>query len=646
MSMEKFISVGIAGHVDHGKTTLVRYLTGIDTDRLKEEKQRGMSIEPGVAPLILPSGNRIALVDVPGHSDFLKNTIRGLSSVDMAVLVVAANDGIMPQTKDHLAILNFLRAKGGFIVLSKADVVDRETLELAELEIRAILDGSFLEGKQVIPFSSVDRRGLDQVRLAIENEVNHVHSKSVHGPFRLWIDQLRSFPGFGTVASGTVFSGSIRQDDRVELLPPGKESKVRFIEVHHQRVEQAVAGQRVGLNLQNISLQEISLGMALTAPGVLHPSGLLNSELSLLSTARRSIENRERVKLYIGTFCTTALLVMMQKERLHAGENGLVQFRLEKQVPVFPKDAFVITPMNQQCILGGGQILETTKEKFRARKAMKALSYLQPLQRQDVNSSVSQYFPKFPNRPVSVEEIALATGFPMESIRRVIASKMQNRELIFLEGRGYYDGACYESAKNLLVTVTRNILSGDTFRLAAGSEEIRFQLDPNIDSGVFDRILGELCTEGKLIKTELGYCIPSFVARHALQREQLIEKVVEFAREQGYVTFSAGTFWEIHESSFAYREVEKVLDYLHAQKKLVRVNNDRFLAIEFMQEIKEKVTKLILERGNMALGDCQEIFGFGRTRAVPILDYLDSIGLTCRVGNIRILGPSGLKPKS
>ncbi len=301
-AMNKFITAGIAGHVDHGKTSLVRSLTGIDTDRLKEEKRRGLSIEPSVAPLRLPSGCQLALVDVPGHSDFLKNTIRGLSAVDMAILVVAADDGIMPQTKDHLEVLKFINAKGGFIVLSKADLVDQETIELAEMEIREIVEGSFLEGKPVIPFSALDGRGLQEILQALESHADNIEGKKIEAPFRLWIDQVRSFAGFGTVVSGTVLSGIVRRDDIVQLLPSGKETKIRFIEVHHERVEQAVAGQRVGLNLHSISLEDVRLGMILATPGVLSPSGLLNAELSLLPTARRPILNRQRVKLYVGSY--------------------------------------------------------------------------------------------------------------------------------------------------------------------------------------------------------------------------------------------------------------------------------------------------------------------------------------------------------
>jgi selenocysteine-specific elongation factor len=623
--------------VDHGKTSLVRSLTGIDTDRLKEEKRRGLSIEPSVAPLQLPSGRRLALVDVPGHSDFLKNTIRGLSSIDMAILVVAADDGVMPQTKDHLAVLNFVNAKGGLIVLSKADLVDHETIELAEMEVRDAVEGSFLESKPVIPFSAIDDSGLQEILLAMESEADHVYGKEVQAAFRLWIDQVRSFPGFGTVVSGTVISGSIRRDDTVELLPSAKEAKVRFIEVHHQRVEQAVAGQRVGLNLHNISLQEIRLGTVLATPGLISPAHLLNAKMSLLPAARRPVLNRQRVKLYIGTYCTTALLVMMENERLHPGETGLVQLRLYEPLAFLPRDPFVISLVNLHSVIGGGTILEIPKEKFRAANAEKTLGYLQPLQRDDVKSVISLYLIKYPSRPVTAEEIASATGFHVESIQAAISSKMRTGKLLYMEGRGYFDKGLYKLLKNRLVEIAKDILSREAFKLGISGDEIRFRLMPNLDDALFERILHELRDEGKLIKTDAGYRITNFVARLPPHRERLIEQLVEFAKAQGYKTFSAGTFWKRHGEGISHRDVEKVLDHLHARKKLVRLNDDRFLTVEAMEEIKEKVTELIHRKGKLAIQDSREILGYGRSRAIAVFEYLDAIGLTCRVGDVRVL---------
>lgn len=634
---ETFLTAGVAGHLDHGKTSLVRCLTGVDTDRLKEEKRRGLTIEPGVASLQLPSGRPIALVDVPGHRGFLKNTVRGLSNVDLAVLVVAADDGVMAQTRDHLEVLRFLEAKSGIVVISKADLVDGETLELAEMEIREILDGSFLEGKPLIPFSAAKGTGLDQILHAMESEAGCVEGKTHQAPFRLWVDQVRSFSDFGTVVSGTVLSGCIRRDAEVDLLPSGKQAKVSFIEAHHQRVDQAVAGQRIGVNLQGIASDEVSLGTVVAEPGYLRPARFINAELSLVPTARRPLRNRQRVKLYIGTCCTTALLVMMEADKLHPGQTALVQFRLSNPLAVLPRDPFVISPLNLHSIAGGGRILEIPQEKFRVSKARRTLDYLQPLQQDDVKTILQFYFSKFAGRPVTVEEIACSTGFSAESIQAAIRSRMRKGKLIHLEGRGYFDGNYYARLKGRLVDVTKKILLRDPCMSAASRDEMRLQLDPELDEAPFQLMLSELCAEGKLTKTEAGYRIPNFVVRHPAQLEKLMDKVIEFARSQGYGTFSVGTYWKLHGDGFAFKDVEKIVDRLEAQKKLIRLRDDRFITTEAMQEIQQKVKELILRKGSFSIHDSREILGYGRTRAIAIFDYLDSIGLTRRVGDNHVL---------
>ncbi|MBU1902662.1 MAG: selenocysteine-specific translation elongation factor, partial [Proteobacteria bacterium] len=362
--MDKFVTVGIAGHVDHGKTSLVKAMTGIDTDRLQEEKRRGLSIESGIAPMGLSSGESVALVDVPGHTDFLKNTIRGLSGVDAAVLVVAADDGVMPQTREHIEILRFFGAETGFVVLNKADLVDEETLDLAELEVRELLEGSFLENSPIIPFSAVDRRGLDEIRTEIECLVEASPGKDVQAPFRLWIDQVKSFSGFGTVVSGTVASGKLVVNNPVQILPSGIETRARSLESHHHKINQVAAGQRAGVNLHKISANEVSRGMVLAEPGFITPGYILNVDIQALGSAKSSIKNRQRVKLYLGTSVTNALVVLMDKENLAPGEEGLAQLRLMKPVVAIPGDPFVICPLNIQSIMGGGRALEITWEKY------------------------------------------------------------------------------------------------------------------------------------------------------------------------------------------------------------------------------------------------------------------------------------------
>jgi selenocysteine-specific elongation factor len=635
--VEKHLTIGVAGHVDHGKTALVKCLTGIDTDRLKEEKQRGVSIEPGIALLSLPSGKQLALMDVPGHSDYLKNTIRGLSSVDLAILVVAADDGVMPQTLDHLEVLKVLRAKSGLVVLSKTDLVDEETIELAELEIREAVRGSFLEDKPVIPFSAVIQRGLPDILSALEKETKKAQGKSIKSPFRLWIDQARHFPGFGTVVSGTVQSGIIRQDDTLQLLPGGKETKVRFLEVHHQKVSQAMAGQRVGINLQKVSLQEVSLGMVLSEPGALQPAFFLNAELSLLNKAARPLLDRQRIKLYIGTGLFQAMVIMMNGSRLDPGQTGLVQFRLQEPLAVLPKDPFVISPMNTNTVIGGGIILETTKEKYRLVKTEKMVGYLAPLLQGDQETVIQKWFERFPDRTISVKEMTFKTGFSEESLIKTLTDWAKAGRLIDLGDGKFFPKERCETLKKKLIEEAATIFNRDAFKLSVAAEELRCRLDTFLEDILFESLLQSVIKAGRLIKLDGLYRIPNLSGRLSRKQEKLTERLLDYARNLKYESFSAGYFCKVFQDRLEQKEVQKLLDHLHARKRLIRLNNNRFLTPEALEEIKDKVKEVVQVKGNFSIGDIKEVFGYGRTGGIPILEHLDTIGFTWRIGDVRVL---------
>lgn len=634
---EKYITVGIAGHVDHGKTTIVRCLTGIDTNRLREEKKRRLSIASGIAPLKTSSGIQIALVDVPGHTDFLKNTIRGLSCVDMAILVVAADDGVMPQTREHLSILNFFGVKSGLIVLSKADLVDNETLEMAELEIRNEVEGTFLEQKPIIPFSAYNQIGLQNIKSNIEKEANKIAGKNFASPFRLFIDQVWSFTGLGTVVSGTVLSGTIRKDDSLILLPPGKETRARFLEVHHQKVSHAFAGQRLGLNLHKLSLNEVKRGMVLAKPETVSSDYLFNAELSLLRSSPKSIKSRQRVKLYIGTSVTNALIVIINKKKIRPGQRGLVQFRLIKRIAALPRDPFVICPLNINNVIGGGKILEIAAEKFRAVKAEKTIPYLMALQQSDLKAVIDLFFNKNPIRPVTENEISQNTGFSIEEIEKAIKSKLENGDLYCFEDRGFFGKSHYNALKNRLLEIIKNILLQNPLKKIAISGEIKNLLSPSPDEAIFQRMLEELCRKEKILRINGGFNIPNLSVSLSKEHEKLINMLLDFARNMNFVHFSANTFWKFHQMKFNKNLIQKLLDYLYAQKKLIRLKNRRFLTPQAMEQIKEKIKRVIIKKGGLTLADSKDILGYGRSGGIPVLEYLDEIGFTRRNGNKRVL---------
>ncbi|MBW2345426.1 MAG: selenocysteine-specific translation elongation factor [Deltaproteobacteria bacterium] len=636
--MDKFVTAGIAGHVDHGKTALVRCLTGIDTDRLQEEKRRGLSIESGIAPLELSSGKRIALVDVPGHTDFLKNTIRGLSSVDMAILIVAADDGVMPQTLEHIQILDFFGAKGGFIVLSKADLVDEETRELAEIEIRELIEGTFFEGKPVIPFSAIDRRGLDDIRINIEKAVEKIPDKDIKSPFRLWIDdQVKGFAGFGTVVSGTILSGTLKQDDPLHLLPSGIETRARSLETHHEKGSEAFAGQRAGINLHRVPLKEIKRGMVLAEPGSVNSSYLLNVDLKILKSAIKPVKNRQRMKLYLGTSVTNTLVVIMEKEQLEPGENGLVQFRLMKPVAALPGDTFVICLLNVQTVIGGGKVLEIPREKYRQARASITIPCLKALQEHNLKEFVEHIFKSNFTRLITANELAGNTGFPVTEIEAEIRARVKTGELLSFKGRGVLQRELYQELKEKLLKIVEKILRQNPLKMSATAQETINQLAPSLDEAPFQKMLAELCNEGKLIKSGGCFKISSLSVKLSDERENLINLLLDYAQESGFVPFSAHTFWKLNKRKTNINDIQRLLDYLHTQKRLIRLNNRRFLSPQVMEQIKERVRQVIKKNGRLTIGDCKEVMGYGRTVGVPVLEYLDSIGFTRRQGNERVL---------
>lgn len=516
---EKYVTIGVAGHVDHGKTSLVKCLTGTDTDRLHEEKRRGLSIESGIAPFRSNVSNmQIAFVDVPGHTDFLKNTIRGLSGVDMAILVVAADDGLMPQTLAHLRILNFFDVKNGFIVLSKSDLADDKILYLAELEIREAVEGTFLDEKPVIAFSMTDKKGLLEIEKCIVETAKKITIKDPSLPFRLWIDQVKSFTGLGTVVTGTIQSGTLNQGDKIHLLPVGIETRARLLEMHHDKADKAVAGQRVGINIPKIPVTDVKRGMVLSIPDAIHPTYLLNVEIRLLETAKKPIENRQRVKLYLGTSVTNAMIVLMEQgleqEHLYPGEKGLVQVRLMKPVPALP---------------------------------------------------------------------------------------------------------------------------GDPLKVRASYEEIKDRLSPRLNDAPFRRMTSELLNEKKIIKSEGGFQVPDYTANLSNDREKLITLLEDYAQTSWLVPFSAHTFWTLNKKPYNLNEVQRVLDYLYLQKRLIRLNNRRFISHDAMAVIKEKVKKLISSKGGLTIDDGKEVLGYGRTVGISVFEYLDSINFTQRKNDMRVL---------
>lgn len=638
--MQKHITIGVAGHVDHGKTSLVKALTGIDTDRLQEEKRRGLSIDSGVAIMDSVSGSSVALVDVPGHVDFLKNTIRGLSCVDAAILVVAADDGIMPQTTEHLEMLRFFGADTGVVVLTKADLVDEETLELAELEIREMLEGSHLEHAPVIPFSTIDHRGFDRIVEQIAHLAMTAPGKDPEGPFRFWIDRVKGFAGFGTVVSGTVLSGTLKENEPVQVLPSGMESRARSLECHHRKLGQLRAGQRGGINLHKVRVDDVQRGMLLAEPGVITPGFLLNVEIRLLQNALKPLKNRQRIKLCLGTSINNAMVVLMEKDVLLPGERGLAQLRVMRPLAGAPADPFVFSPLNHQSIIGGGKVLEVPKEKFRQAKASGLIPCLTALAGRNLSEYLTHRLKLGRDELIRADHLSRDTGFPAAEVQKEINARLRNGELLSFSNRGVFPASRFKALKNLTLGMVQTLLRENPLKRAVSFEEIRSKLAPFLDDSPFQRIIAELVGEKKLIKEEGGFNLPRRSAGLSEEQEALISMLLDYAGKSGLVPVGAGSFCKLHAGLYNKNEVQRLLDYLHAQGRLCRLNNRRFLTPQAVELIMRRVKTLIDKNGVLTVADCKEVLGYGRSVGISVFEYLDSVDFTVRDGDVRRLKQS------
>jgi selenocysteine-specific elongation factor len=628
--MSASFTIGVAGHVDHGKTTLVRSLTGIDTDRKVEEKVRGLSIESGVAELKLPDGRSVALLDVPGHTDFLKNTVRGLNSVDMALLVVAADDGVMPQTREHLDILSFFNASSGLVVLSKTDLVDEETVELAEMELGELLSGTFLDRCPILRYSHRNPGLCTGIIRYIEQVLNGIPAKPPGGSFRLWIDQVKSIKGHGTVVSGTIASGTVHVGDALELLPCGMMTRARSLQKHGRSVEQAVAGERVGINLHRVPLRDVRRGMMLAASGAIPAGYLLNTEITVLTGTRKGIKNHQRVKFYLGTSITNALVVLMDSDRIDPGGTGLAQVRLMHPVAALPRDRFVISPLNINTVIAGGRVLETAHEKFRAVKTEVLLPPLKALQTENIDTYVERLFNASQDKLITARALAGKTGLPAERFERCINAKVQKGEWVYFKGYGAIAAHHLSDLKTACRTIIEDAFRDNPLRKNIALSAVAKLIGRPVEAPLLKIVADLLCKAGRIAPYEGGYILRGAAPALDERREALGDLLVAYARENGLTPFSADTFWKLNRPVYDKAEIRQVLNYLSTRKRLVRLNDQRFLSLEAIEKIKTRVARAIERNGFVTVGDCKTVFGYGRWGGTHVLDYLNAIGFTIR----------------
>ncbi|BCV23822.1 selenocysteine-specific translation elongation factor [Gelria sp. Kuro-4] len=634
----KHIIIGTAGHVDHGKTTLIRALTGHNTDRLKEEQERGISIELGFAPFDLPSGRRAGVVDVPGHERFIRHMLAGVGGFDLVLLVVAADEGVMPQTREHLDILSLLGVKSGLIVLTKVDLVDAEWLELVKEEVRAAVQGTFLAEASMYAVSAVTGQGIPELLAAIDRATDTVTEREHTGPFRLPVDRVFTIAGFGTVVTGTLLSGTVKAGERAEVFPARLATRIRQVEVHGQKAGTAYAGQRVALNLAGLSVEEVERGAVVATPGSLTPSTQVDARLLLLAHAPRPLKQRERIRLHTGTVEVLGRVYLLASDELAPGESTFVQLRLEAPVAVKRGDRFVIRTYSPATTVGGGSILEPAAPR-RRRFDPAVLAELAQKEQGDPLDLVAHALERAGLKPQPSEEVALAAGLGPQETAAALKKLVDGERAVSLtlEGSTYYlDRAALVRAVDEATAILTRFHAEHPLRQGLPLEEIRARVFPQLSARLLAEVLrlppaAHLKVEEERIR--LAAHRVSFTPAQAALADGLKAALAA-------APYQPPAPLEILERLGAGKEGPEILAALLERGELVQVAEDVVLTRDAFAAAVARVAEHVRARGAITVAELRDLLGTSRRYALPLLEYLDGRRITRRVGDKRILGPA------
>lgn len=628
----KNIIVGTAGHIDHGKTTLIKALTGRNTDRWEEEQRRGITIDLGFTYFDLKNGDRVGIIDVPGHEKFINNMVAGVVGMDLVLLVVAADEGIMPQTREHMDILGLLGIEKSILVINKCDLVDEEWLELVEEEIQEELEGTFLEGAPVVKVSAATGQGLDELTDTIQQLMSdEVVAKDTQTIPRLPIDRAFTLSGFGTIITGTLISGTITREDVLEMYPIGKECKIRNIQVHGQNQDKCYAGQRVAINLSNVKKKEIRRGCVLAPKNSMKNTDLLDVKLTVLEDSMRILTNHERLHLYTGTSEILCRAVLLDKEQIGPGEEGLVQLRLEEEIAVKRGDRFVVRFYSPMETIGGGIVLEPNpvrKKRFDAQ----AIEELKKKESGSLGDVMELQIKEHGDTMITLAELAKVMAHSVDELKEYL-EELEESGTIFvfpMKKDTYLWHRDSEFAVRQKIEETlQKYHSEHPYRYGMKKAEIHNTFLKKIKPNIFDAYIERMTEENVYGRREEylslpGYEVPKDVMY--LQTEKLIEDTFEKAGYD-FVRFSEIDFGKIPRQT-----AEDVVLMMIDEGKVLRINEEMFTMKHLMDEAKEKIQNHLKEENLITIAQVRDMFSTSRKSAKPILEYMDSIKVTKKTG--------------
>ncbi len=621
----RYVILGTAGHIDHGKSSLVKALTGIDPDRLKEEKERGITIDLGFADLEYPDGLTVGIVDVPGHERLIKNMLAGAGGIDLVLLVIAADEGIMPQSREHLHICNLLKIKTGLVAITKADLVEEEWLALVTDDVKAFVKGTFLEGSEIIPVSSKTMSNMELLKVKIREVALKVEPKPVKGLFRLPIDRVFTLKGFGTVVTGTAVSGSITVDNDVEILPSNIKSKVRGLHSHGKSIQTAYAGQRVAINLQGVDKDEIQRGDAVLMPEKLVPTKKIDASVELLSDAP-VLKSKSLVHFHLGTSETTARVILYGMNELKAGENCFCQFRLHEPVIAMSGDRYIIRRFSPLDTIGGGEVLDPLSYR---RSYKEGLEDLQTFAAGTLSEKIST---KVKRAGIYGIKVSLIEGWikaEIPSIKDSIRSLKETRSLIQFEDVLLHKSV-FDSFRDNVLKMLGAFHKKNPLKPGMLKEELRAQF--NIEPRLFGNLVNEL--KDIVLEKELVRLSTFRIALSEVD-ETTKTKILELLDKGGFLPplkEELSQALKIDQKRFA-----DILKLMTKEGRLVRINDSIYITSSVYNKMIEKLKIFYSGKPDMTVAEFRDLLGTTRKYALPFVEYLDSSNVTLRVGDVRKL---------
>ncbi len=619
----KRIILGTAGHIDHGKTALIKVLTGVDLDRLPEEKKRGIIIELGFTSLTLPSGQVLGIVDVPGHERFVKTMLAGAHGIDLVLLVVDASEGVMPQTKEHLDICTLLKIKRGLITITKRDLVGPEWLELVREDIKGLVKGTFLEDSPIIAVSSLTGEGISQLIKALDELSQKVEERSSEGLFRLSVDRVFGIKGFGTVVTGTLISGKVSTGETIEILPQKIRAKIRGIQVHHKTVGEAKAGTRTAINLQGVEKSQVLRGNVLVLPHTVEPTLEVDVFLEYLPCALKPLKDGDRVGFHIGTTMTPARVFLLEKGRLLPGDSSFARLKLEDPGITLLGDRFVLRGFSYLQTIGGGKILDPYPPKRRKYSKVSDLEIFYRGKEKEIQNTLIL---REDLKGISLPELSMRANLSLKGLSDKIGILVEDR-VIHCEK--------YQELKTILLSKLKEYHLKYPLKIGILKEGLRSKLPSEVDPKIFAQLLSDFTSSGEIIAEKEKVRLSSHIPALREEQRDIEKRMADIYQKQGLQPL---LFKEVvAKLAIEEEETRALLDLLVSEGRVIRVKEGLYFHKDSLNQLKEEIISFLKKNQEITVAQFKELTKTSRKYTIPLLEYFDQNKITLRVGEKRVL---------